>query len=515
MRIQPMRSDRIQLGWLFALIVYTPLPFASNRPWALALLGWLTACLFVWTVWQPGLLVTTWKRAKIPLLVMTGWILLLTLQIIPLPAVLLDVFKSNSTDGFTALHSGTISIDPYSSRLYLAKACILAGIFWLLLTLVNSRRRVERMAMVVVFSGLLQAIVGVLIMATGASFDLFFVHMKEVRAHGTFLSPNHFAGYLEMTLSMGIGLMIAKLDGHVSSNWRERLYNWMSLLLSGKAMLRIALVIMVVGLVASRSRMGNTAFFASLLIVGTLTIIFMNFGSYSNAKSTGLMQSTLIFIVSLILLDVIIIGGVVGLEKVAQRIEHTNLEMRDDFIKTLSNQQVAPESEESVELRTLAARASLGIVRNFPWFGTGGGTFYLAFQHYRPVENYGFYDHAHNDFVEIASETGLSGFLLMAVIVLHSMWQSMKLLMNGREQLSRGMAFASLMGMTSLLLHSMVDFNLQIPANAMLFLILLSLPYLMRVSEKPHISHRSGRNFAKRGNFNENSFQSHDNMIDA
>jgi hypothetical protein len=90
----------------------------------------------------------------------------------------------------------------------------------------------------------------------------------------------------------------------------------------------------------------------------------------------------------------------------------------------------------------------------------------------------------------------------------------MKLLMNGREQLSRGMAFASLMGMTSLLLHSMVDFNLQIPANAILFLILLSLPYLMKVSGKPHISRRSGRNLAKRGNFNENSFQSHDNMID-
>jgi hypothetical protein len=68
--------------------------------------------------------------------------------------------------------------------------------------------------------------------------------------------------------------------------------------------------------------------------------------------------------------------------------------------------------------------------------------------------------------------------MLLASMVLHSVWRSVKLLVHSRDQLARGMAFASLMGITSLLIHGTVDFNFQNPANAMLFIILISLPFL-------------------------------------
>ena len=47
-----------------------------------------------------------------------------------------------------------------------------------------------------------------------------------------------------------------------------------------------------------------------------------------------------------------------------------------------------------------------------------------------------------------------------------------------RDPLMRGMSFACIMGVTAILIHSWVDFNLQIPANAVLFMVLLALGWI-------------------------------------
>jgi hypothetical protein len=84
----------------------------------------------------------------------------------------------------------------------------------------------------------------VVLLAMGASYDLFFVQIDHLtRGKGTFVYHNHFAGYLELTLALGIGLMIAKLEDRHASNWKQRASNWLGLLMSEKARLRIVLVI--------------------------------------------------------------------------------------------------------------------------------------------------------------------------------------------------------------------------------------------------------------------------------
>lgn len=481
---------RGQLWALFALIVYTPLPLASNRPWALAVLGLLTGMLLLWTIWRPAGRLTgqVWQGAKTPLILLGLWMGLLAVQLIPVPGAWLAALDQNEMNNFASQGAGAVSIDAYSTRLYLAKAGILTAVFWLVLVLVDSKRRMEWLARVIVFSGLLQALLGVMLMATGTTFEMFFVPMVDARAHGSFVYHNHFAGYLELTLAVGIGLMIAKLDGSVSAGWRQRAQGWLALLVSEKALLRVSLIIMVIGLVASRSRMGNAAFFVSLLVVGVFAIFFAKHVSkrVHDSKESNTLRATVIFIASLVVLDVLIIGSVVGVEKVVQRIENTNFETQLRVAQSNSAGQPlpVPRQEESLEQRSMAARHATQIVRDFPWLGTGGGTFHLAFPSYTPPEVRGFYDHAHNDYVEFASEVGLPGVLLLAMLVLHSAWHSVLLLMRSHDQLARGMAFASLMGVTSLLIHATVDFNFQNPANAMLFLIVLSLPYLFVMSKR-------------------------------
>lgn len=471
--------DRAQLYALFALIVYAPLPLASDRPWALVLLGLLCGAMVLWSLWQPAgrSAGAIWDVARIPLLVQLGWIALLAVQLVALPVAWSNTFGRDVLSVYTGQ---SISIDVYSTRLYLAKACVLFAVFWLVLAQVNSRRRMELLVKVVVFSGLFQAILGIVLMATGTTFDLFFVPMVDGHAHGTFVYHNHLAGYLEMSLAAGVGLMIAKLDGRPSVNWRQRLHNWLSLLFSEKILLRVCLVIMVIGLIATRSRMGNSAFFASLLIVGIFTVMLTKYTTRNihEVRAKEVSRAMILFIVSLIVIDVAIIGGVVGIEKVVQRIENTNLEAHAR-VEPAEADAKPLRAEESVEQRSRAARYATRIVSDYPFAGLGGGTFHLSFPHYVKPDVFGFYDHAHNDYVEFASEAGLSGVMLLLLLVMNSMARSVGLLARSEDQMVRGMAFASLMGIVSLLIHAAVDFNFQNPANAMLFMIMLCFPYLM------------------------------------
>ena len=69
----------------------------------------------------------------------------------------------------------------------------------------------------------------------------------------------------------------------------------------------------------------------------------------------------------------------------------------------------------------------------------------------------------------VGSDAELGAEVLVAALM--AQWQR-------RDPLMRGMSFACIMGVTSILIHSWVDFNLQIPANAAYFMVLLALGWI-------------------------------------
>jgi O-antigen ligase len=213
--------------------------------------------------------------------------------------------------------------------------------------------------------------------------------------------------------------------------------------------------VIVIGLVLTRSRMGNAAFFSAMLIVGSLSIIL--------ARKTA-PRTIIMLIASLIIVDVLVVGTWVGLEKVVDRIQETELRVADGG------------KSESVEARTEAARASLPIVRDFPLFGTGGGSYYNIFLSYRtPQYGYVYLDHTHNDFVEIATDYGLVGLGLLGSLVAMTLVTVLRVMAKRRSSTPWGMAFGVAMAIVGLLIHSTVDFNLQIPANALTIVVILAL----------------------------------------
>jgi len=465
--------DRAAFGLLLFLIVWAPIPLGSNRPWAWALLEigiFATGLLWLAAHLRREAPITPVARAAWPALLLFGaWLVWIGLQWLPLPAGWLQLLSPNAAalqalDGGSATQFATLSIEPHATKVFWLKSCAWALAFVLVLLLVRSRKRLWWIGGALVACGLLQAIFGSLMHLGGENFvvmDTLVVHASQ--ASGFYVNRNHLAGLLEMTLAVGVGLMIAQLDDRPRRSWKQLAVDLLQVVLTYKAALRVLLVVMVVALVMTRSRMGNTAFFVSLLVAGTIALIL-------SRRAT---RSTVILIASLIVIDIFIIGAWFGVEKTVQRIEQT--------------------TTQDVRERVDPAIYAVNILRDYPVFGTGGGTFYNAYPPYRGEDIIPFYDHVHNDYMQIATDTGVPGLVMLGAIVLLSFFAGVLALSRRRDPLARGIAFGVVMGVTALAIHSTVDFNLQIPANAFIFTVLLALGWLSLFLERRTNSKKRGQ----------------------
>ena len=297
--------------------------------------------------------------------------------------------------------------------------------------------RIKASAYTLVAAGFVQALYGGLTALNDAG----------ANAHGTFVNRNHYAGYLELCLAVGLGMLIAGLTGDSSRTWRQFARDTLALLLSPTMRLRLALACLVIGLVLSRSRMGNTAFFVSLLVAGAIGLVF-------SKRAT---RSMVVVIASSVIIDITIIGAYFGVEQVVQRIEQTTFE-----------------SEERDDI----AGYALKMWHDFPVFGAGLGAFHIVFPKYPGADLGALYTHAHNDYMQFLVETGVLGLLLVGMIVLLSLVAALRAQYLRGDPLMRGLSFGAIMGITAMLIHSSVDFNLQIPSNAMTFIYVLGLAWI-------------------------------------
>ena len=453
-------ADKALFWLLLALLVWIPIPLGSNRVWAWSLLelvvfGLLGLWLVLWATMQVEL-PDALRKAWPVLLVVVAWLAWLTLSIVPLPP---DWVASLSPEGARMHHLTdalgverprlTLSVDAHASRAFLLKAAAYSGVLFLVLALVSNRSRVQTLARVMVYTALLHSIYAVIMHTLNMRDEHFGTIIPHGdQASGTYVNRNHFAGYLEMMLAIGIGLLIAGLSDRRADTWKKFVSHLLEWILSPKMILRLTLCVLVIALTTTHSRMGNTAFFASLLVAGLIGI----------ALSRHATRNTVVLLVSLVAIDLFIVGSWFGVEKLAKRIEQTTVQ--------------------DVQEREEPAMYTLPMIRDYGLVGAGPGTFYVTFQRYRPEKITAFFDWAHNDYAQLAAESGYIGFTLMGLIVAMSLGAALLAQWQRRDPLMRGMAFACIMGVTSILIHSWVDFNLQIPANAVFFTVLLALGWI-------------------------------------
>jgi len=93
------------------------------------------------------------------------------------------------------------------------------------------------------------------------------------------------------------------------------------------------------------------------------------------------------------------------------------------------------------------------------------------------------YEHAHSDYLETAAEWGVpvaAGFWLFILWRLRS---AIRLGLTSRNLIRRGIALGSAGAILAIVLHSVVDFNLQIPVNLAVFCSVVGLAWGCELGE--------------------------------
>lgn len=445
-----------------ALLIWMPLPVGSNRVWFLSISEiWLfilsIALIFIY--WQNKLEIPeVFKKAKVIHYLFIAYLAFVFIQLIPLPAFIVDLVSPRRLESVRLIFPGvrwlSLSENLHESLSFFIESVFYYLIFVFTLLLVNSKERIKLLTWTIIYSALFQAMYGSLMTLSGVEYGFFFEkYTYRGVTTGTFINRNHLAGYLNMGLAVGIGVLIAGLGkDEVLRTARQWYRKIVQLLLSKKAQLRVYIALCTIALVLTHSRMGNTAFFVSLTIAALIAL-----------KLTQHARKTMLFlVVSIIVIDVLIVSAWFGLDKVADRLEQTS---------------VATEQRDEVYAYTYKQWKDYFIT------GSGGATYQYIFPAYRGYEIKQYYDHTHNDILEFAAETGLVGISLLISIVLLSLYTAIKALSLRREPLMIGLAFTATMAILALTIHSFVDFNLQIPGNAALFMVILAISWIARFNE--------------------------------
>ncbi len=453
-------AERFVYGGLLVLLLWLPLPWGSHRLWAsdlfvLCASFLLLAQLILLASGRAGLPARFGRLLIAPALWWLVWLGWIGWQILPLGLTTLSALSPAAAQLATESAS-VLGVDPIA-RISIAPAATMDA--WLLsagyaalylltmLSCAGDERRIAHVLGVIVISSSIQAVYAGLMLLSGLEWGFF--AKKEAYlgvATGTFVNRNHLAGYLALGAAAALGLILSEIgSGNRAGGARNQILGLIALLFSAKMRSRLALIMMVIALILTRSRMGNTAFFASMCICAV---------GFMLLRHRRYVLRTLMLFASIVLIDLLIVSNWYGLERVVDRIEQTDL-------ATENRATLLGEAQRTVETY---ARA-----------GSGLGTFAMAHAPFRKPSSWTYFDHAHNDYVQFVIETGVIGLGLLGVFVLGHVLHAIRVLLARRRRSAAAATFAALMAIMAQAIHATADFNLQIPANAASLLVLMAL----------------------------------------
>jgi O-antigen ligase len=264
---------------------------------------------------------------------------------------------------------------------------------------------------------------------------------------GPYVNRNHFAGFAELVLPLAlVPLVLGKVR-------RER---W--------PIVGLFAVLPIVALFLSASRGGLVSFGAELGVLALVMIL---------RRQTGkqLLPGVAVLLVALLLVSWLGVGQI---------------------LERLSSVQLL---EVSSGKRASMRRDTWRIFLNHPFVGTGLGTLQIVYPPYETLYDGKIVNHTHNDYLEALAETGLAGGLCCAWFIGVLLAELLKRLRQLNNSFAGVLQLSGFVACCGFLVHSLVDFNLHIPANALVFFLMAHLATSeLQPATPPSTPHRRHRN---------------------
>lgn len=305
-------------------------------------------------------------------------------------------------------------------------------LFYLVIETVTTRAQLRQLVYVVMGISVVLTVLGLLKLSGNNPFAWWnyaasTLNRDMAASSSTFNNPNRFAGYLEMALPLTLGMLFAGYKG-------------------GQRILIVYLALMMlVMLVFTRSRGAWLSTVVSLVLVALLYI--RHYPQHRFNFMTAL-TAGLILIGLVVLSDKNVVADFKSLKSVSTDVSFVSrIGLWDDLAR---------------------------MIGEHPLLGTGPGTFGVMFTQHQPMGfNVRFY-RAHNDYLQFITELGLFIGVVYIWLIYLFFKRGLKKFKHP-SRLVRGTTLGAMSGVTAMLIHSMFDFNLRIPANAILFTVLVAI----------------------------------------
>jgi O-antigen ligase len=323
----------------------------------------------------------------------------------------------------------------YAARLEVIRILVYTFLFFAILNNLHRQESVQIIMFTLVFLGMAISVYAIYQFATKSNHVWNEISTYQGRAGGTFYNPNNLAGFLEMLVPLGLCHMLAGRLSHVA-----------------KILLGYASLVMLVAIGCTASRGG---WIVTGLILAALCGVLLFHRNYR--------------IQALVLL--VLVGGAAYF--LAPKFLVAELRFKSTF-----------SSGKADDMRYLIWGPAVRMWRDQPWLGIGPGGFDQRFAAYRPVEVQLRPGWVHNDYLNTLVDYGVVGTVLAAavwVLLFAGIGRTWKHVRAAPDDFSRRKSnkFAFLLGATlalgGVLVHSVVDFNLHIPANAILAVTFMAL----------------------------------------
>ena len=441
------REPRFAFWSFVAVLVLSPVPFGSNRPWSWSLLAVLLGGLLIlWGVQQaiakkpPAVPIRRiWPTATLFALVI-GWIIVQTIPHVP--ASWQHPVWHSATRVIGDSLEGKVSLNPFATVTALMRLLSYAGVFWLSLQYGRSEDRARHVFFAVAVAGLGYAVYSLVLDFSGLDLILWYERWtisKDLTS--TFVNRSNYAVYAGLGLLCATALLVEGFGQ--KSQHSPGMAAWMRDVIQ-TAMGRLWLLVLAIPVIASALLLSASRSGIVSSVFGLIVLVV--FAQINRAQRT----------LTLWLVTVVAIGIVIGFVSLSGH----------EFLGRL--RVIERDAVDRLTVYELAERA----IADRPWLGSGYGTFEEVYFIYRDESLPDMrLSKAHNTYLENMVELGIPAALALNGAVLGVVILCVAGIRRRRRNAIYpcvGVAASAIVGS-----EAIISFSLQIPAVALTYAALM------------------------------------------